>query len=196
MDDREWIYTGCSSQSDYSMDWVNKTDAFLNHAFGEAARGEMLVLCPCSKCVNRKRQNRDSMWRHLVKNGFTPNYTWWVHHGEAHRMREEAVRPRLEDFDADARVADMLDDFHEAQYDEGRTEEEMEASAKAFYDLLSSAHKPLHDRTMFSQLDATGRAIGFKSLFNLSREAFDGMLALFGGMLLEGHILPKSMYES
>jgi hypothetical protein len=29
-------------------------------------------------------------------------------------MREEAVRPRVEDFDADAGLANMLDDFHEA----------------------------------------------------------------------------------
>jgi hypothetical protein len=36
--------------------------------------------------------------------------------------------------------------------------------------------------------------MGFKSQFNLSQEAFDGMLALFGDMLSEGHILPKSMY--
>jgi hypothetical protein len=72
----------------------------------------------------------------------------------------------------------------------------MEASAKAFYDMLSSAHKPIHDRIMSSQLDAIGRAMGFKSQFNLSREAFDGMLALFGSMLSEGHILPKIMYKS
>ena len=114
MDDREWMYTGRRSRNDYTMDWVNRTTAFLTHAFGEAARGEMLVLCPCSKCTNRKRQNMDNMRKYLVKNGFTLNYTQWVHHGEAHRMREETVRPRIEDLDSDARVVDMLDDFHEA----------------------------------------------------------------------------------
>jgi hypothetical protein len=85
--------------------------------------------------------NKVNMGKHLVNNGFTPNYTRWIHHGEAHRMREEAVRPRVEDFDADAGRADKLDDFHEAQYVEGRTEEEMEATAKAFYDMLESAQK-------------------------------------------------------
>ena len=52
------------------------------------------------------------MGKHLMKNGFTSNYTRWVHYGEAHRMREEVVRPPVEAFDADAGVADMLDDFH------------------------------------------------------------------------------------
>jgi hypothetical protein len=63
------------------------------------------------------------------------------------------VRPRVEHFDASAGVADMLDDFHEGQYAEGRTEE-MEATAKAFYDMTSLVQKPLHDRTTVSQLYA------------------------------------------
>ena len=71
------------------------------------------------------------MGKHLLKNGFTPDYTRWVHHGEAHRMREEVVRPRVEAYDVDAGVADMLDDAHQAQFAEGR-EEEMEAAAQAF----------------------------------------------------------------
>jgi hypothetical protein len=103
---------------------MHKTYAFLNHAFSPAARGEMVVLCPCSKCGNRRRQKKENMGKHLLTHGFTPDYTRWIYHGEAHRLREEAVRPRLEDFDADAGVADMLDDFQEAQYAEGRMDEE------------------------------------------------------------------------
>jgi hypothetical protein len=163
MDDREWMYMGRTNQFDFSKEWMRKTDDFLELAFGETGGRPLLALCPCSKCGNRKRQNKVNMGKHLVNNGFTPNYTRWVHHGEAHRMREEAVRPRVEDFDADAGVADKLDDFHEAQYVEGRTEEEMEATAKAFYDMLESAQKPLHDRTTVSQLDAIGRIMGYKS---------------------------------
>jgi hypothetical protein len=106
------------------------------------------------------------------------------------------VRPRLKDFDAGARVADMLEDWHEGQYGEGCTEEEMEPTAKAFYDMMSSAQKPLHDQTAVSQLDAIGRLMGFKSECNMSREHFDGMLTVIGSLLPDGHILPKSMYES
>ena len=90
------------------------------------------------------------MGKHLLKNGFTPDYTRWVHHGEAHRMREEVVRPRVEAYDADAGVADMLDDAHQAQFAEG-CEEEMEAVAQAFYDMMDSAQKPLHDRSTVSE---------------------------------------------
>jgi hypothetical protein len=38
--------------------------------------------------------------------------------------------------------------------------------------------------------------MGLKSELNLSREGFDKMLAVIGTLLLEGHILPKSMYEA
>jgi hypothetical protein len=112
------------------------------------------------------------------------------------------VRQRLEEFDGDGGVPDMLDDFHEAHFGEGRMEEdgvneqEPEASAKAYYEMLSSAQKPLHDHTKVSQLDGIGRAMAFKAQYNLSREGFDSMLTLIGSLLPEGHALPKSMYES
>ena len=47
-----------------------------------------------------------------------------------------------------------------------------------------------------SQLDAIGCLLGLKSELNLSRPGFDKMLAVIDTLLLEGHILPKSMYES
>jgi hypothetical protein len=59
-------------------------------------------------------KNQEVMGIHLYKNEFTPNYTRWVHHGEADRMREEVVRQRIKAFDADAEVADMVDDIHQA----------------------------------------------------------------------------------
>ena len=38
--------------------------------------------------------------------------------------------------------------------------------------------------------------MGLKSELNLSREGFDKMLAVIGTLLLAGHVLPKSLYES
>jgi hypothetical protein len=136
------------------------------------------------------------MGEHLWKNGFTANYTRWVYHGEADRLREEVVRPRVEDYDTDAGVADMLHDYHEAQLVDGRVEEEPEATVKAFYDMFAAAQKPLHGQTKISQLDAIRRLMALKSQYSLSRDAFDGMLTVVASLLLEGHILPKSMYEA
>jgi hypothetical protein len=192
MENCDWMYTGHASMT---PEWMTKTNAFLEHSFGKAARESSRMPCPYSKCDNRVRKNRKNVGEDLCKYGFMPNYTCWIHHGEADRIREEVVRPRLEAFDGDARVTDWMDDFQEAWVVEG-LEDELEESTKVYYDMLSSAQKPLHEKTMVSQLDAIGRLMAFKSQCSMSQDNFDGMLAVVGSLLLEGHILPKNLYES
>ena len=119
MDDREWMYSGRRSTHEITREWVVRTEAFIEQAFDQAP-GAVAVFCPCTNCKNRKRQTKEVMTSHLARNGFTKNYTQWTHHGEADRVREEVVRPRVEDYNADAGVADWLDDFHEAHFAEGR----------------------------------------------------------------------------
>jgi hypothetical protein len=132
-----------------------------------------------------------------------PNYTRWVYHGEAYHPREEVVRPRLEAFDGDGGVAGWLGDYQDATFAERPTkdkqedeEEELEPSAKAFLAMLDLAQKLLHEKTTVSQLDAIGRLMGLKSQYNMSRACFDAMLAIIGGLLLEGHHLSSNLYES
>ena len=95
-----------------------------------------------------------------------PYYTWWVYHGEAYHPREEVVRRRLEAFDGDGGVEGWLGDYEVEQEDE---EEEPEPSAKAFFAMLESAQKFLHEKTTVSQLDAIGHLLGFKSQHNMTR---------------------------
>ena len=194
MDDREWMYTGRSSQTSLTDEWIDKTDAFLERAFARV-KGASVTWCPCSKCANTRQQTKLVMGKHLCKNGFTTDYTRWIYHGEADRGRDEVVRQRIEEYDGDAGVGDMLNDYHEAHFDEGRREEEPEATAKAYYD-MSTAQQPLHGHSKVSQLDAIARLMAIKSQFSLSREAFDVMLTVVGSLLPNGHILPKSMYEA
>jgi hypothetical protein len=59
------------------------------------------------------------------------------------------VRQRVEDYDADAGLADMLNDYHEAQFAGGCTKEEPEPTARALYDMFDTAQKPLHARQRF-----------------------------------------------
>jgi hypothetical protein len=86
-----------------------------------------------------------------------------------------------------------MEEEEEEKVDE---EEGPELAAKAFYEMLSLAQKLLHEKATVSQLDAIGRLMGLKSQYNMSRACFDGMLAVIGGLLLEGHILLSSFYES
>ena len=181
---------------EYTDEWFRKTEAFLNKAFGKASSSHLLEPCPCSKCANRRRINRVDMGKHLVKNGYMPGYTRWIYHGEDHHTREEVVRPRVEAFDDDAGVPDLLDDVHQALGVDEREKEEMEAATKAFYEMMNSAQKPIYDRSSVSELDAIGRLMALKSELNISQDGFDKMLIMIGTLLPEGHILPKSMYDS
>jgi hypothetical protein len=134
------------------------------------------------------------MVEHIWKNGFTSDYTRWIFHSEAHRTREEVVRQHIEDYDADAGVADMLNDYHEAQFTRGCTEDDPEPTAKAFCDMFDMAQKLIHDETKVCQLDVIGHVMAFKSQYNMSRDAFDGLLTIISSLLSEDHVLPKSMY--
>jgi hypothetical protein len=91
-------------------------------------------------------------------------------------MGEEVVRQRIEDYNANAGVADMLNDYHKAQFTKGCMEDELEATAKAFYDMFDVAQKPLHSKTKVSQLDAIGNIMAFKSQYIMIRDTFDGFL--------------------
>ena len=75
-------------------------------------------------------------------------------------------------------------------------DDEPEPTTKAFYDMFDAAQKPLHDQAKVSQLDAIGRVMAFKSQYIMSRDAFDGLLTVIGSLLLDDHVLPKSMYEA
>ena len=196
MDDREWMYTGRPSQALMTDEWIEKTNAFLELVFSRPT-GPWGTWCPCSVCQNGREKTKEVMGVHLCKNGFMPNYTRWTYHGESERAREEVVRQRTDDYDAG--VGDMLDDFHDAHFEEADVppmEEVPEPTAKAFYDMLSAAQQPLHEHTKVSQLDGIARLMAVKSQFSWSRESFDVLLTVVGTLLPEGHILPKSMYES
>jgi hypothetical protein len=80
-------------------------------------------------------------------------------------VRDGFLRQHIEDFDDDVGCGDMLEDFHQANFDEGPEhvmKEAPEPTAKAYYDTLSSARKPLHQHTTVSQLDAIGCLMALK----------------------------------
>jgi hypothetical protein len=104
------MYTGWTREKQ-NNEWVRGTSAFLDQAFGPAARGSIRMRCPCSQRKNKKWRERRIVMQDLFKNGYVRNYTRWVHHGEPVVIRQESVRPILEELDADAGMADMFEDF-------------------------------------------------------------------------------------
>jgi hypothetical protein len=99
------------------------------------------------------------------------------------------VRPLLEVLDADAGMVDMFEDLQEGAFPQGMEAEDPEEIAKAFYTMLDSAQKPLHEKTRVSQLDGISRLIALKSQLGISRDGFDLVLSVFGGLLPEDLVL-------
>ena len=81
------------------MEWIEKTNNFLETAWGQA--GVSVMWCPCSRYANNKWKIKTVMGQHLFDYGFMPNYTRWTLHGEGHRMRDKVLRQRIDDCDAD-----------------------------------------------------------------------------------------------
>jgi hypothetical protein len=54
----------------------------------------------------------------------------------------------------------------------------------------------LHQTEEIRWKDAIGRIMAFKSQYNLSWEAFNGLLTVIGSLLPDNHVLPKSMYKA
>jgi hypothetical protein len=55
------MYMGRVIRDGVTHEWIRKTVAFLERAFGEATKGASLVPCPCNKCANKKRQTKKTM---------------------------------------------------------------------------------------------------------------------------------------
>ena len=72
----------------------------------------------------------------------------------------------------------------------------MEESAKAFYEMLESSKRPLHEQTELCQLDAIAQVMALKAQFNLGKECYNVMMMIFGRFLPKGHVLPANLYQS
>ena len=199
MEDREWMYSGRSSASQITLEWVSKTEEFLEIAFAKD-HGVAGTWCPCSRCKNQRNQTKDDMGLHLSKYGFMPGYHRWTLHGERAPRRKKA-RQRTEEASTtfDTGADRMLDQFANARAPEIPAEDaegEMDKSTKEFYDTLFASQKTLHAHTRVSQLDSISCLMAVKCQYNVCINAFDAFLHVIASFLPEGHLLPKNMYES
>jgi hypothetical protein len=58
MEDREWMYSGRLGQGQITDEWIDKTDAFLEWAFGEAAKGASKIVCPGARMSAEREAER------------------------------------------------------------------------------------------------------------------------------------------
>ena len=146
---------------------------------------------PVLTATTIKRQTEVVMGKHLQRRGFTPNYTVWTFHGESdQRTRAEVIRRRTDEHGTG--IEDMVQDFDDAR----DSDDEMEESAKAFYEMLESSKRPLHEHTELCQLDAIAQVMALKAQFNLGRECYDAMMTYLDAFYPKAMYMPANLYQS
>jgi hypothetical protein len=86
------MYTGRQSRTSITPEWAEKAMEFVELAFRRVPP-DGCVWCPCACCGNRRKQSKYDMQIHLGKNGFQPDYTVWVYHGESRSSRTAKPSP-------------------------------------------------------------------------------------------------------
>jgi len=196
MDDNGWMYSGRVSATNKTDEWVRKTH-FLVKELARGRKGLIQALCPCNRCKKHHRQGKDDMYNHLLQYGYMPHYVTHVDFDEHERDRGEVMRQRLNGNEFDG-MRDLLDDLQDAEMPDSPPPEPEEAEpvAKAFYDMMTAAKKPLYEGATISQLDAISQCLANKTQHNFTRDGFEANLRTTGNMLPKDHCLPKSLHET
>lgn len=126
------------------------------------------ILCPCSRCKNKKRQDANTVRRHLYAIGFTDNYYLWTSHGES--------------IAGEGSTSGALP----------------EAGSQRYLEMLAVAKGPLYEgcKEGLSPLSMITGLMDIKTTYDLSEDCVDALLQYMNNMLPRGHKAPKSYYEA
>ncbi|XP_057739900.1 uncharacterized protein LOC130957009 [Arachis stenosperma] len=157
------------------------------------------ILCPCTKCKNRLRDEIFWVEKHLCDRGFMEGYINWTAHGEERWVEQDATNVTQEHEEENTNpYVDMVIDAAGDNLNivEG-LEEDPNPSASKFYKLMRSADEPLWDGcTKHTILSAVTQLVNLKSEFNMSESCYNRMVAIIKSMLPESEKLPEDFYRS
>ena len=86
---RSWMYLHKDSDGRVTNAFLSGLETFMHQAGCTPITQESgKMFCPCRKCKNSKFARSETVWKHLVNRGFTPQYYIWYQHGEGYRGNE------------------------------------------------------------------------------------------------------------
>ena len=86
---RSWMYLHKDSDGRVTNAFLSGLETFMHQAGCTPITQESgKMLCPCRKCKNSKFARSETVWKHLVNRGFTPQYYIWYQHGEGYGGNE------------------------------------------------------------------------------------------------------------
>jgi len=212
MDDRSWMYRD-SPQGLRRMDYCNGVQGFINFATSiprNFTGGG--IRCPCRKCQNKKYLHPDVVMMHLLLKRFMENYQCWYAHGEVfvnkRRMRERVVGSTSSASNVHEAANDNTNPYRNMVMDAMRmnqgkvsqcpiVEEEPNADAARFFDLLKDSDEPLWDGcTNHSKLSAVAQVFTIKSDHRLSEAGYDKIIEWARSILPDWNRLKENLYAA
>jgi hypothetical protein len=189
---RGWMYDGWNKSGAHTMEWMNKTQEFINCAFsGPPDEG---VKCPCSRYRNTLHQDKRMLTLHLCKFSFMPGYEVWTHHSETVHQGTASVAEEEDDRSNDDRMDEMPDAIQlklETSHEDPPT-----LKVQKFFDMLRASEEPLHEHTTVSVPAFMTRITSIKSKFTFSNKCYKELLSLISNVLPSNQKMPKDMYQS
>ena len=150
--DRSWMYHRLNKDGYVSDNFKAGVKQFLDFIFSQS---EFIyrdkIRCPCLRFTNLFFHNRDDITVHLYRKGFIGGYTTWDAHGESYAVQASSGNndiPLMDNVNSyRSMVMDALGpefNWHAGGFDEMSFENEQpNAEAAKFYDLLNDADEPL-----------------------------------------------------
>jgi hypothetical protein len=196
------------------MNYCNGVQGFINFAtFMTGNFTEGGIRCPYRKCQNKKYLHPGVVMMHLLHKGFMENYRCWYAHGEVFvcnkSMRERVVRSTS----SASNVHEVANDNSTNPYrnmimdvirmNQGNVsqcpivEEEPNADATRFFDLLKDFDKSLWDCcTNHSKLSIIAQVFIIKLDHGLSEAGYDKIIEWTRSILPEGNKLKENFYAT
>jgi hypothetical protein len=196
MDDGSWMYRD-SPQGLRRMDYCNGVQGFINFTTSISRNfTDGGIRCPCRKCKKLKFSHQDVVTMHLLTKGFNEDYLCWSAHGELFVPNESMVERVVGSISSASNMHEVGNENNNMVMDamrmsEGNVseypiiEEEPNADAARFFDLLKDSDEPLWDGcTNHNKLLGVAQVFTIKSDHGLSEAGYDKIIEWVISILL------------
>jgi hypothetical protein len=195
------------------MNYCNGVQGFINFATSILRNfTDGGIRCLCRKCKNKKFLHQDVVTMNLLTKGFMEDYLCWYAHGELFVPKKSMIERVVGSISSASNVHEVVNDnsnpyrnmvIEAMRMNQGNVgqcpivEEEPNADATRFFDLLKDSDEPLWDGYMnHSKLSAVAQVFTIKSDHGLSEVSYDKIMEWARSILPEVNKFKENFYAA
>ena len=197
--DKSWINLSNRLCDEYWRGAVKFLEVAARHVNSE---GE--IRCPCRRCVNQEWLKLNRVEAHIIDNGFNPNYTVWVYHGEKDVVPQHQI-PTVGATSSANVIRDELTDVlldlaNEMNFEMGGADEgieELDEEAMSYDENFEELKSELWPGCKsMSSLNFLVKLMHLKVMHKWTNRSFDMLCQLLKISHPEGNKVPDSHYDA